>query len=176
MGRLMDLLAIFDIVKLSELKAHCRSVTVHGDDMFKLILAAKTGAIPIRHHAIFRHHQPKHLALTQDDLRGLMTSPKGRITNRDGLKAVRKIDEMFRQRRLLNIHLFWPPQNPGEWHLFYWDQHDTDVEGTHWSGGRHIHLMNMLTHPRIDPDDLIRKLYEEDRPKLGRHLHLRWVR
>jgi hypothetical protein len=64
---------------------------------------------------------------------------------------VRKINQIFKDRRLLVSHLF---SNPNRWHLFYFDQRDTQKDRqNHWKRGSHIHFVNDLW-PGYDPQKL----------------------
>lgn len=171
---LAGLLAIFDIRQKAALVEHCRTVKVSRGDLAKLILACDVWAIPIQHYPVFQHHQPEHLALSEANLGALATNGVGPLKSA-ARKTARKIESMFEQRRLFCGHMFWPPANPGEWHLFYFDQRDTDKHRNHWEHGRHIHLMNMLTHPRLNPNELLETIMAAKRPKLGGSLHLRLI-
>lgn len=168
------LLAIFEIRDKAELAAHLKTVTITKSDLANLILACQFERITLCHFPVFRHHHPTHLALNDKDLTALATNGVGEFTPR-AKKTVNKISQMFDQRRLLNAHMFWPPHLPGDWHLFYFDQRDTSEANNHWDNGGHIHLMNMLTHPQIDPNELLERILNEERPKLGGSFHVRWL-
>ncbi len=109
------------------------------------------------------------------DHKALARNGVGPFSN-DAKKFVNKIGQMFEQRRLFNGHLFIPVEHTTHWHLFYFDQRDVDRERNHWQQGEHIHLMSMITHPRLPVLDLVKKLDSDDRPKLGGGLHIRYQR
>lgn len=170
-----DLLAIFDILEKSKLVEHCKNAVVYSTDLANLILASQAEVIAIRHIPVFQHHHPEHLILTNEDLSALGSNGVGPLRPR-AQKTVRKLDEMFAQRRMFCGHLFWMPESAGEWHLFYFDQRDVSDRNNHWQHGSHIHLMSMVTHPRLDPNDLLGRLASSKRPKLGGSLHIRYAR
>jgi hypothetical protein len=172
------LAGIFRFRKLSDLKKHCRAVTLHGCDLANLIILANSPLSPLCHLPIFLHHHPEHLALREGDLKALVSNGVGPMSAA-GRKTVRKLDQIFLQRRLLSAHLFWqiedPEILPSRWHLFYFDNKSVQTRGNHWKHGSHIHLMNHLTHPALPLKELLDKLDQEERPRLGRGLHIRWL-
>lgn len=170
-----DLLAIFDITEKSKLVEHARKALIQSDDFAGMILAAKTGLIPFGHIPVFKHHHPEHLELTDKDLKALSENGVGRFKPA-AQKSANKVFAMFRERRLFNGHMLWPVTHPGEWHLFYFDQRDVDEHHNHWQGGVHIHLLNWVTHPRTDPNELLRDLMGSARPKLTGSLHIPYNR
>ena len=169
-----NLLAIFEIRDKGELAAHVKHAAITKSDLANLILACQCETITLCHFPIFRHHHPTHLALTDENLKALASNGVGKFSP-SAQKTVNKISQMFEQRRLLNAHMFWPPHLLGHWHLFYFDQRDTSDTDNHWDDGEHIHLMNMLTHPQLDPNELLRTISAEERPKLGGGFHIRWI-
>ena len=169
------LLDIFDITGKSKLIEHARTAVIKSDQFASLILACKAELIPFGHIAIFQHHHPEHLELTEKDLKALSENGVGKFKP-PAQKAANKVFAMFSERRLFNGHLFWPKTHPGEWHLFYFDQRDVDVHRNHWRGGSHIHLLNWVTHPRIDPNALLKELRGAARPKLTGSLHVAYDR
>ena len=172
---LNSLLTIFNITKKSDLTDHCRDAVIEGTDLTNLIDGCMMGAIPIRHFRFHKHHHPEHLVPKDRDREAMARNGVGPLS-KDAKRFVNKIEQIFEQRRLLNAHLFIPVEYPTDWHLFYFDQRDVDQDRNHWEHGEHIHLMNMVTHPRLPVLDLVKKLDEEDRPKLGGGLHIRYRR
>jgi hypothetical protein len=56
-----------------------------------------------------------------------------------GNKFVRKISQLFRDRRVFCSHLIYMPTKD-RWHLICFDQRDMAEAGNHWkAGGSHIH-------------------------------------
>lgn len=169
------LLTIFNIEKKAELSEHCRTAVVTGTDLANLILACQMEAIPIGHLPVFKHHHPEHLNPTDEDRAALVANGVGKLS-KEARKFTSKIGSMFEQRRLFCGHFFLPFGWPNDWHFFYFDQRDTDHHHNHWEHGSHLHLMNMVTHPRLSPIELAQKLDSEDRPKLGGTIHIRFHR
>lgn len=170
-----DLLDIFDITSKSKLVEHARTAVIQSDHFANLIMACKVELIPFGHIAIFQHHHPEHLALSDKDLKALSANGVGNF-NAPAQKAANKVFAMFSERRLFNGHMFWPKTHPGEWHLFYFDQRDVDDHRNHWKGGSHIHLLNWVTHPRTNPNALLNELHCSNRPRLTGSLHVSYDR
>ena len=170
-----SLLAIFDILDKADLDQHCRTAVIYKSDLSTLIMACLSDDVPIRHFPFFKHHHPEHLVPTDNDREAIGRNGPG-LLSKEAKKFTNKVGQMFEQRRLFCGHLFIPVQNTDEWHLFYFDQRDTDLRNNHWEHGGHLHLMNMLTHPRLSVLDLVQKLEAEERPKLGGGFHIRFER
>lgn len=132
-------------------------------------------AIDIAHFPFFKHHHPEHLYLSEKDTEAIARNGVGKF-GPEAKTAVNKVMETFHQPRLMNGHLFLPFVYISDWHLFYFDQRDTNPEYSHWQHGSHLHLMNMVTHPQLDVLELAKKLEDEDRPLLGGGLHIRYKR
>jgi hypothetical protein len=170
---LEGLLAIFEIRSKSNLANHVKELTISKGDLVNLILACDLESITLKHIPIFQHHHPEHLALTDENLTALTSNGIG-VFNPNAQKAANQIFQMMDERRLFCGHMFWPPHLTGHWHLFYFDQRDRDGHANHWQGGKHIHLMNMLTHPQLDPNSLLAELFRSERPKLSGGVHIRF--
>ena len=170
---LEGLLAIFEIRSKSNLFSHVKELTISKDDFVNLILACDLASITLKHIPIFRHHHPEHLKLTDENLNALANNGGG-LFYPHAQKATNKIFQMMDERRLFCGHMFWPPHLNGHWHLFYFDQRDRDGHANHWKGGKHIHLMNMLTHPQVNPNTLLEELFQTERPKLSGSIHIRY--
>lgn len=170
---LNDLLAIFNITRKSELKAHCRKAVITRTDLANLIFACGTYAVPIIHAPTHRHHHPEHLWPSDAEHAALAKQKPGPVTG-EAAKFLRKIGQISQERRLFNAHFFQPAFHSGHWHLFYWDQRDT--AGDHWQQGvSHIHLINMLTHPKLTLEALSDEL-AKPRPRFAGGLHIRFER
>ena len=159
----------------SELIEHCRTAIIEGTDFANLIMACMATMIPIRHFRFHKHHHPEHLVPTDSDHEAFARNGVGPLS-KDAKGFTNKIGQMFEQRRLFNGHLFIPVEHPTDWHLFYFDQRDVDRRRNHWEHGEHIHLISMVTHPQLPVLDLVKKLEDEVRPKLGGGVHIRYRR
>ena len=171
---LNSLLTIFNIAKKSDLVVHCRTAVITKTDLANLIIACQAKAIPIGHIPFFKHHHPEHLNPTDKDFAAITANPPGKLT-KDAKKFTNKIGQMFGERRLFNGHLFMPLEWPGHWHFFYFDQRDTDEYNNHWEHGSHLHLINMITHPKLSVEELAKKLDAETRPDIKGSLHIRFA-
>lgn len=168
--KLNDLLAIFNIRRKADLKAHCQKALITGTDLANLIFACMTYSIPIFHVRTHRHVHPEHLWPTKEEQASLGQAKPGLATG-GAAKFIRKIGQLTEERRLFNAHYFQPVHHPQDWHLFYWDQRDT--HGHHWQHGSHIHLINMITHPKVTAEALSEEL-AKPRPRFSGGLHIRF--
>jgi hypothetical protein len=169
---LVDLLAIFAFKKKSDLKRHCRSITILQADLASLIYASIAGQTPWSHRAHHREFRPEHLELGDGDLRALVTNGVGEMQP-PARKAMNKISAIFDERRLLSGHIFFSPDQT-EWHLFYFDQRDFAERDNHWRGGSHIHLINHLWSSRTARDAWSQ--FCTGNPQLSGALHVRFER
>jgi hypothetical protein len=169
---LNDLLAIFNMRRKADLKAHCRNAVITRGDLANHIFACMTYSVPIIHARTHRHHHPAHLWPSDDEHAALGQAEPGPVTG-EAAKFLRKIGQLTEERRLFNAHYFQPVHHPGDWHLFYWDQRDT--HGDHWQHGSHIHLVNMVTHPKLTLEALSDEL-AKPRPRFSGGLHIRFER
>jgi hypothetical protein len=174
-SELKALVEIFQISSKRQLEKHCRSLTIWRSDLYALIMAAQSGDAEISHYPIYIQYHPPELTLTEENLRALHDNGVGAF-KKPAQKTVNKLGEMMRQRRIFAAHLFWFPDYPGNWHLFHFDQSDTNPHTNHWQHGSHIHLINMLTHPRTDPVQLISELEAMQKPHVSHAIHIRYKR
>jgi hypothetical protein len=101
-----NLLAIFTIHKLRDLKKHCRDSTVNQSDLADFIMWCRSSAnAPFLHAAHHRHFVPEHLTLSDSDLAALAAKGVGRFTPA-AQKTANKIYATFEERRMLSGHLF----------------------------------------------------------------------
>jgi len=169
---LADLIAIFGIKKKSQLKQHCRSITILQEDLANLIFACMGQGMPWSHRAHHRHFQPEHLHPTSDDLAALSASGLGKMNAR-AQKTMNKVTALFEERRLLSGHIFFNA-DLSEWHLFYFDQRDFADRNNHWQGGSHIHLINHLWPGRTAQD--VWNEFCTGNPQIRGALHVRFQR
>lgn len=86
-------------------------------------------------------------------------------------RTVRKIDQIFKDRRLLAAHLFYSSGHK-YWHMFYFDQRDYRVQGNHWEHGPHIHYtQDCFTK---DPLDVVWQRVRAEKPEFPRSIHIRY--
>jgi hypothetical protein len=85
---------------------------------------------------------------------------------------VRKIGQIFKDRRYLVGHIFYIP-DLSEWHFFQFDQRDLEHErGNHWKEGPHVHFLNWLW-PNYDAKTLWEN-FSSGKAKLTDSLHVRY--
>ena len=109
------LLKLFTFNKKRELEKYCRDVVIYSSDFVTFIGACEMGHLPFLHQIHYRDHVPKHLHLSDRDTTALAANPVGALEP-GAQKAVRKISQMFRERRYLVGHVFYVP-NLTEWHF-----------------------------------------------------------
>jgi hypothetical protein len=156
------LIQLLSIDSKAALEKYSRTIEITGHDFAILVgNAASLGY----HHAI-QHHEfrPEHLEPTKADLDALR--------NKNPQRFVRKINQIFKDRRLLVSHLF---HNSSRWHLFYFDQRDTQEDRRNrWKRGSHIHVVNDLW-PRYDPHKLW-DIFSRADASAGSKLHIPFKR
>jgi hypothetical protein len=135
-----NLLAIFTIDTLRDLKKHCRGSTISESELANFIMWCESAGAPFLHSAHHRQFVPEYLHLSDSDLAALAGNGVGRFKPA-AQKAANKVQATFDERRLLSGPLFWNAQT---WRFFYFDNHDRDRYKNHWVGGPHIHLINHL--------------------------------
>ena len=166
-----SLIRLLTIDKKRELIKFCSSSQIHSCDFVLLILACESGLLPWKHQISYRDFVPEHLIPTQKDHDGLSRSHVG-ATHSDGQKAVRKIHQLFVQRRYLVGHIFYTPDHTN-WHFFYFDQRDLSTHGNHWQHGPHIHLINHLW-PNWNLTSLW-NAFHSGNPKLNSAVHIKYL-
>jgi len=162
---------IFNCRRKRELARICASQTLHGSDLFGLVLSASTHGIPFHYakHAI--EFVPHQLRITQHDRRTMGSAKVGKMTP-EVAKAFRKVEQTFAQRRQLVGHMFYTP-DLGAWHFFYFDQRDTAPRRNHWKGGAHIHLINHLWPNRTAAG--VWREFTLGNPRMKNAEHIRFV-
>ena len=162
---------IFNCRKKRELERIARSTTLYGNDLFGLILSAGSPKFPYLHNIHAQEFVPADVAPTKRDLDIMSSAKVGRMTP-DVAKAFGKIDQVFVQRRQLVGHMFYTP-DLFTWHFFYFDQRDTDLDGTHWKHGSHIHMLNFLWPNRTAEG--VWQEFKRGNPRMKDSLHIRFV-
>ena len=164
------LLKIFQINKKKDLIKHCKSIVIHGDDFANLIMVCDAFNVGLIHKIYTRDFVPEHLHPTKEDAKALDTSEEGKFQGK-GLKFVRKINQIFRDRRFVVGHLFYTPDLQ-YWHFFYFDQRDIAEYDNHWQFGSHIHFINYLW--RNYDAKSIWQTFQSDDPFIKGSLHIRY--
>jgi hypothetical protein len=145
------------IQKKAALEAFCRTIEITQHDLCVLIVNA--GRIGYRHD--MHHHQfrPAHLESTEAE-----------VASPDRQKFLRKVSQIFAERRLFVAHTFF---NDARWHAFYFDQRDHVARSdNHWRGGPHVYFVNDLW-----PEYTLENFWDsanEPSPKFRETLHIRY--
>ncbi|MBI5658174.1 MAG: hypothetical protein HZC43_01195 [Nitrosomonadales bacterium] len=123
---------------------HCAGLVVHRQDLVALILVAQHGALaPYRYANHFADTVAPHLQPTEAEYSAIAENGVGEFRTYGARKFTSKIFQLFRERRVLAAHLFYMP-NYRYWHLFYFDNRDTEESKNHWKHGVHIHYISDL--------------------------------
>jgi len=170
-SNLEALLKIFTFSKKKDLERYCRSLVVNGNDFVSLILSCEQRAEPFIHQISYQDIVPGHLEPSDSELKALADNGLGEL-GPEAAKAVRKMGQMFEERRYLVGHIFYTP-NISQWHFFCFDQRDLeDQRPNHWKEGPHVHFINWLW-PGQDPKSVWSNFVGENvRP--GNAIHLRF--
>ena len=120
-------------------KKICRDLVVDGEDLFDLIMAGRSGLLEPYHYAChFADYTPPHVQPTTEQMSALSSHGEGEFTG-NAARAITRIGQMFKERRLFAAHLFYLPEQDF-WSLLYFDQRDRSRFNNHWKvGGPHIH-------------------------------------
>lgn len=170
-SNLESLLKLFSFDKKGDLEKYCRNVVISSDDFANLILACELSGIPFSHQITYRDKVPKHLEPSDSEIQALENTPAGTFLTGDAAKAVRKMSQMFEERRYLVGHMFYTPDF-SKWHFFCFDQRDLEPDGNHWKKGSHFHFINWLW-PGQDAKNVWSNFVADDlRP--GGAIHLRF--
>jgi hypothetical protein len=165
-------LKIFTFDKKRELEKHCRDLVINSSDFVGLILACEAGRLQFLHRIHYQDHVPEHLHLNDQDTAALAANPVGPLQP-GAQKAVRKLGQMFKDRKYLVGHIFYVPDLT-EWHFFQFDQRDLEDErGNHWKEGAHVHFLNWLW-PNYDAKTLWEN-FISGKAKINDSLHVRFL-
>ena len=135
------LLKMFAFDKKRELEQYCRNIVIDSSAFTNLILACELAGFPFLHKIHYGDHVPEDLHLSDKDSAALDANPVG-LLQPDAQKAMRKISQMFKDRRYLVGHIFYVP-DLSKWHFFQFDQRDLQDEQNHWKEGAHIHFSQL---------------------------------
>lgn len=164
-------LKLLSLKRKKEVESFCKTWTISSEDLANFIIAGSTGALsPYKHWRYHVNIEPEHLWPTEEELGALARNGVGKIRG-EGLKALNKISELFEQRKLISVHLFYHPSKK-YWHMFYFNQRDTDGNGNHWDLGPHIHYTHD-TFLNATLDEVVSRV-TQDKPKLPKSIHIKY--
>ncbi len=171
-SNLEGLLKIFEFETKSELERYCKTVQISGDDFASLILSCEASAIPFLHRIYYQDIVPPHLEPSDSETQALKNNPVG-LLSPEAEKAVRKMSQMFKERRYIVGHIFYVADF-SRWHLFCFDQRDIEEDRpNHWKEGAHVHFINWLWPGKDAQSAWSKFVIEKDRP--GGTIHLRFT-
>jgi hypothetical protein len=116
-SNLESVLKIFSFEKKGDLEKHCRSVVISSKDFFALVVACEPTRNPFSHEISYRDKVSEHLNPSDSEIQALKSTPAGSLLTGDAKKAVRKMSQMFEERRYLVGHMFFTP-DLSKWHFF----------------------------------------------------------
>lgn len=137
------LLGLFNLSKKRGVEKYCQEIVISSHDFASVLLAGRVAGLgPYKYACHFHESTPDHLHPNKDELAALAANGVGQLRGA-ALKAMRKVNQVFRDRRMLAMHLFYTPSQK-YWHLFYFDQRDHEDRNNHWKHGPHIHYSQDL--------------------------------
>ena len=168
---LTRLLQLFNLERKRDVERYCSDLVITSEDLTDLLLAASVAGIPPYCYACHFHDlQPESLQPTEAQLMALGSNGVGPLS-KQAAKAVKKVSQTFKDRRLLSLHLFYTLDQK-YWHLFYFDQRDYSGIDNHWKHGPHIHYCHdSFTN---EPLASIWARATADQPSLPPELHIRY--
>lgn len=117
---------------------------MYQQDLVGLIFAAQHGALsPYKYANHFERSLPRRLHPSPVEEDAVAMNGIGSFRSREAGKFASKVFQLFREQRSLAAHLFYTP-NRKFWHLFYFDNRDTDEPKNHWKHGAHLHYVSDL--------------------------------
>jgi len=166
-----DLVTLFNTERKRDVQALCRKLVIGSDEFANVVLAARVAGLgPYLYACHFAEVAPEHLAPSSEELNALGRSGVGTLSGK-ALAAVRKIDQMFEDRRLLAAHLFYD-RSLKFWHLFYFDQRDYQADKNHWKHGPHLHY-SRDSFTREPLSEIWRKVCQP-KPEFPKSVHVRY--
>ena len=170
-SNLEGLLKLFEFDKKRELERHCRTTVISKSEFANLVLACEMFGQPFLHRISYRDILPEHLHLSEADHKALADNGVGPL-GPEAAKAVRKMAQMFEERRYLVGHIFYN-SDFSRWHFFCFDQRDLEErKPNHWKEGSHVHFMNWLW-PKQDAQSVWSE-FVKGNYKPGNSIHLRF--
>ena len=168
---LEDLLTLFNIGKKRDVEAHCRKLVIRSEEFSNLILTASVAGLgPYVYACHFIELTPEFLKPSEEELKALGKHGVGKISGK-ALKAVRKVDQIFKDRRNVAVHLFHS-RSQKYWHIFYFDQRDYQAVSNHWNQGPHLHY-SQDSFTRDSLADVWSKVCQS-KPQFPKSIHVRY--
>jgi hypothetical protein len=163
---LLEIAPIFSAPSKNELEKFCKEIEITDRAFTALILSA--AALGFDHAIGTWEWVPPHLEWTPEVTRKFQEA-----SGVARLPILRKLTNVFTERRLLTTHLFFRLETL-EWHLFFSDQRDRPKTGNQWKHGAHWHFVNQLVRPDLSMREIIELLCSEAPPKIRSPIHIRY--
>lgn len=163
-----EFIALLSLKRKKEVENFCKKWTISSEKFADFISAGMSGVLsPYIHTRYHVNLEPEHLQPTQEEL------GKSGIGNakRKALKAITKISQMFDERKLISVHIFFHSSKK-YWHIFYFNQRDTTDRNNHWDLGPHIHYTHD-TFLNVTLDEVVKQISRE-KPKLPKSIHIKY--
>ncbi len=139
---LANIISLFNIVKKNDLLKHAKDIVIEKHVFANIIFAAELGLLSYGHRIFYKDYIPEHLHPTDEERAALHKNGVGELKG-DARKFIRKVSQIFKDRKYLVGHLFYLP-DLSKWHFFYFNQRDWDGKANHWEYGSHVHFINYL--------------------------------
>jgi hypothetical protein len=168
-----ELIELLNAPDRATAEAICRSLVISDDDLVQFLLAARVGLLePYRYATHFTDYIASDASIESIELTPIASSEVGPMS-RPAVKAFRRIEHAFNVRRLFAAHLLYTPGHT-RWHLFYFDQRDSQVDSNHWkAGGAHIHY-SRESYSRSSLREVWGKVCAPS-PEVPGHTYIRYV-
>ena len=128
--------------KLREVKKYSKDMVIWQKEFAAMIYLCQSGQFSHKHEIHYWEHQPEHLQLNEEEEDAFRNNGLGPLEGK-AQNAVRKISQMFVERKWVVGHLFYTP-DLNDWHMFYFDLNDLAEMNNHWTGGKHAHYISHL--------------------------------
>lgn len=168
---LEHLVSLLNTTGKQEARRYAKDLTIASEALVGIILAAQVDGLgPYAYASYDREISADTLNPTKEELIALGRMGVGKATGL-ALKAIRKINQQFKERSLLVAHIFYS-RSHRHWHMFYFDQRDYTARRNHWKHGSHIHY-SQDTFTREHLSDVWAKI-QASKPQFPPSLHIRF--
>ena len=160
-----NLFKIFSFTKKNELTKGAAGIAITGRELSDTVIGCQS--LGFRYFRQQHNWAPEHLSPSQEELNSLKIGNEDSVVMKKRIKFFNKIDQGFKERKLIIFHLFVMSEKI--WHVIYFNEKDSDIKtGNHWKHGPHIHIVNHLWG--VSLEDLWNNF-----PKLPKNgLHIRY--
>jgi hypothetical protein len=154
------ILALLQITEKSKAHKYCKNLTISEFELFLFI--QNCHLIGFAHKSKFPEYVPDHLLIADTDT--------AKLKNGDTKPISKKLGPLLKERRHINIHLFY---RDSEWHCFFFSYDDiVGKEKNHWKNGSHLHYVSFLW-PNYTKEQ-VWDSFDARRTQLSGNLHIRF--